>query len=1175
MNTRPFFNKNILELESLFNERNDEPDFIDALHHELQFRNAPRAKELKKKVAQFLESIKLESTQVKASKPIPHSVISLDKLSNAEDAQDEVSLDGANSLLNLEENKPLSILSESHKLRPQLPITNNPDNILSAWTAIEVLSPQSFLKAEELANGDKYRVSRFVDEQWKWEAGGDKGKKDYRLYYQVVLGSVDMKAGMDALLNVYTDTRAERPRVKGEAVLATVMVDKDGRPADEGAIGISSFAWGLPVALQGNLKELARWPEIEQYLIKGMAKTLGIHTSDQQAQPILTGKIIQKAYDWLVNQLGLDSSMLKQPDFAIKTYQYFKDKNPPESLLLNSFFLNDLSRARDLIKTGNVSENLQRYLGMVRPAKRYDLMTNNSALAKAMQPKQFPLASWPANGRHPLVMLQQCAVNLALTDLKKDGILAVNGPPGTGKTTLLRDVVAAVVTERAEVMALYDDPETAFMHAEKVAKNGGFLHLYKIDEKLRGYEMVVASSNNKAVENVSAELPGIAAIADDAPGLRYFKSVSDRLLDRDTWGLIAAVLGNSTNRYAFTSEFWWNKDYGLQKYLLQASGTPVLIPDSSDENESLLRPPHILALENAPVDHADALRRWTLARKNFKQAKIAVERSLSDLQKVYDLQLELIEYKKEVLNLMVEIENLNNILKQLKMSAEALIVEIKQYKNVVDAAQNAFDDSRSIRPGFFSRLFSTSRYKSWKVSHDEKLEILTTTNKLYEKAVLQYKRIEKDVLGYNSKLDHFQLNKRKIETEIEHHLTLIADIKVRYPGTHIDEEFFDKSHRDKHLTAPWLGEAIALQRHRLFETAIALQKAFVDAAAKPIRHNMNMLVDNFCMESLGNAKKDELIPHIWSTLFFLVPVVSTTFASVGRMLVNLKSEDLGWLLIDEAGQALPQAAIGAIMRTKRAVVVGDPLQIPPVVPLSNLLTKAICAQFAIDPVVYNAPEASVQTLADNATSYFASFETGPGSRTVGVPLLVHRRCADPMFTISNAIAYENLMVHAKAKGNSPIRTVLGDSRWVHVAGHSEEKWCKQEGEVVLDILQRIRMANCSPDIYIVTPFVVVQDNMRKLIRDSGILEGWVDDAEAWPRSRIGTVHTVQGREAEAVIFILGASNSEQQGARIWAGGTPNLPNVAITRAKEVLYVVGNKDLWKSAGHFQMLATMLP
>ena len=45
---------------------------------------------------------------------------------------------------------------------------------------------------------------------------------------------------------------------------------------------------------------------------------------------------------------------------------------------------------------------------------------------------------------------------------------------------------------------------------------------------------------------------------------------------------------------------------------------------------------------------------------------------------------------------------------------------------------------------------------------------------------------------------------------------------------------------------------------------------------------------------------------------------------------------------------------------------------------------------------------------------------------------------------------------------------------------------------------------------------------------------------------------------------------DQKGARMWAGMTPNLLNVAITRAKEVIYVVGNKSLWKEAGVFKEL-----
>ncbi|WP_397517413.1 hypothetical protein [Rhizobium ruizarguesonis] len=98
--------------------------------------------------------------------------------------------------------------------------------------------------------------------------------------------------------------------------------------------------------------------------------------------------------------------------------------------------------------------------------------------------------------------------------------------------------------------------------------------------------------------------------------------------------------------------------------------------------------------------------------------------------------------------------------------------------------------------------------------------------------------------------------------------------------------------------------------------------------------------------------------------------------------------------------------------------------------------------------------------------------------------------------------------------------------------------CQAEGDVVVDCLRRLRASGCVPNIYIVTPFVVVQDRLRELLRRDGVLESWVDDPYSWVRERIGTVHTVQGREAEAVIFVLGAPEAAQRGARGWAGGSP-------------------------------------
>ncbi|MES0134403.1 ATP-binding protein [Mesorhizobium sp. M0016] len=1169
MPPRPLIKKGVAELEKLFDRQRDDPDFLKVLIAELSERKVPRAQELKRRAIQAV-GINSRTTPQRRNRSQDQDATATVAVPTPGVATPLPQPDAEEH--SLPEKETIPLVPRLALERP--PITNKAADVLSTWTAMEVLSPPSFRKPEDLTSGDRSRIAPLDKAYLPWENEGERSRPKQKLYYQIILGSVDMEAAISALLQVYTDSRIERPAARGEAVLATIMVDREGRPVEDECVAISSFGWGVPVALAGRLSDLGTWSQVERHLVEELGQKVVAKDKEGRPKP-LTRKAIEAAHRWLVAKIGIDSHFTNAPAFAVRSYQYFKLQDPPEAILLNSFFLEDLARAQALVTDGKATGNFKRYIGTTKPKARRNLMSDSRAIADALEPAKFPLGSWPGNGRHPLSMLQQCAVNLTLHDLKTEGIVAVNGPPGTGKTTLLRDVVAAIVTNRAELLCSFSDPKDALSASgQKLKRGNSFIHRYKLDDKLRGHEIIVASSNNKAVENVSAELPGIGAIAEDATELRYFKTVSDALLARDSWGVIAAVLGNARNRSDFRQTFWWDEDVGFQRYLQQASGNPQLI-EQKTETGTRQRPPRIVTEENAPEDHDEALRRWRTARQRFTKALAQAKTALKDLQEIHDLLIAVAKGHAAIATVDAEIASLQPLLERAAHLAQAAaLLHQKQQSNMERFQHEATEALRS-RPGFIGRLFRTAASREWQAKHGA---LLTSLAEARSKLALL-----KNAANANS-AEHSRLagdveRKRRSHTSLlaaleqnrERHASLVG----HYPGTPISEDFFKRRHADKQKTAPWLDEKGARLRNDVFEAAIALHRAFVDAAAQPIRHNLNALMDGFGTRSLGSEEKDALIPHLWSTLFLLVPVVSTTFASVSRMFPKIGPEEFGWLLVDEAGQALPQAAVGALIRTKRAVIVGDPIQIEPVVVLPDQLTEAMCHQFGIDPLIYCPPGASAQTLADSATEYYGTFETKFGTREVGVPLLVHRRCEEPMFSISNSIAYENLMVQAKTAKTSAIRDVLGPSRWIDVEGPGQEKWCQREGEVLLDMLRQLRQQGIAPDFYIVTPFVVVQDRTRDMLRSSGLLDEWVQNPFTWVYERVGTVHTVQGREAEAAFFVLGAPNAEQRGARAWAGGRPNLLNVAVTRAKEAVYVIGNRTLWKSAGVFQSLDNLMP
>lgn len=943
----------------------------------------------------------------------------------------------------------------------------------------------------------------------------------------------------------------------GQSCVFSIAIDEHGRPLIE-TMMISMAAWAFGI-IEG--KGLAALPSADACDIAGLhspegkyevpRSNSGFPGFDSQLDKLredlawqIESREDARGIDFaefdefvvtVIDRLNLRNLVGVTPFHRVKSVQVrrpdprkpLQPKTPKsEDDFLNSFCIKDLNR---LIagSWGRVGVGFRHFLEPPAGISRIDVRTDRGRAIEVLCPSNSPAGCWPAE--HPLVWSQQVAINAAWQDLQTEGCFAVNGPPGTGKTTLLRDVVAAIVVERAKLLARKG---SALLSSARMLDIGGkSIPYYPLDPSLSGYSIVVASSNNGALDNVSLELPKRDAIHNIWSGaVDAYSDIAGALLGQPAWAMVAGRLGDKEKREFFVKTFWWAKGEeregvaGLRKRLQaikEGSARPAVewaeavsrfnqaIATEQDWRQRLVKLSQLpAALNTLEMQHGDT--EWRLAAAASKHAE-SVQQIAAIRARIADAGV-----------------------RMQRVSARV-------------------DTLRRTKPGVLEWISTFGKaQREWRADLRKAMAEMQSTEGEEIALMDRCHHEELALTELNANLAELSLKSQKLTAALEEMTATVARAEEMLGAAWPD---LAASEPDQERSSPWAYPDWRAARIEVFLAAMNLHHAFIEANAAKMLANIGIAMDVL----LGGIPDPKIRALAFDSLAIACPVISTTFASTPALFGDLGPGSIGWLLIDEAGQAAPPIAAGAIWRAQRVLVVGDPLQLEPVRTLPRAIEVALAACHGNIARHWHPSRTSVQQLADQATRIGTTLKEHDGEIWVGAPLRVHRRCDEPMFTISNTLAYNGMMVHQKTP--SPARWPA--SRWVDVPkAYSLGNWIPAEGDALRTLLHDLIYAQQVPagEIFLTSPF-------RDVVRE---LEG-IGKSFALDYRRVGTVHTTQGKESELVILVLGGGSGK---ARRWASGKPNLLNVAVSRAKTRIYVIGDRADWSTRPHYDVLARIL-
>lgn len=1028
---------------------------------------------------------------------------------------------------------------------------NDHKKLLSCWHKLEHFSPASAPKAAD-------KQVELLKEKPGWKTPLKSTDPNKTIDYIIYLGVFDSSVVNDFVNTYFNNTDKDENFRNSKICFASLKLDEEGRYINE-SFGLSTLPWALGQLVQGNIKSddwenafgvvkarLIEYIELnfKEVITNAANEVVTVSTLVNNDQLLALQGRIELLCQWRV---------IPEKDIYVKRVERFKSKRTKDTKsvadILNSFYIKDLETILSKFDKQSTQTAFQQYLDgcLGKQAKRTDIVKDIDRLKSILTPANYPDGCWPSE--YTLSLMQQVAVNTIFNNLSgsdEEGMYSVNGPPGTGKTTLLRDIIAPIFVKRAKELIKIDHPADGFKKVGSLKVSETYSpFIYEPVKSITHGGIVIASSNNGAVENISKELPLKKEVSKRySTDIAYFKSVAEQCIDSQNWGLISAVLGNKQNRNDLVSSLWFNEDVkDLQKTLKEDK-----LLTTSD---------------------------WNTIKSTFnsKLQEVSLEKQrLTTNKEDYTLYIKTLESLHKTNE---EVVKTASQLSRLKSDLDARRITVS---GLIDAKKNSLNELvivKGSKPNFFSYWFNRNERNIYKKSLINALNRYNQISENLDSESIVLSKLEPDLKSAEILKAKLTGEQADLSGKVSRLTELTQKAKAELKDNYADVEFWDMLESGKsQASCPWYSDKLKTLQSELFVIALQVNEVFILTANGKSSRISTTIAAFFEYLKGGMTVTNQEVKAMWDTFFLVIPVISSTFASIQTMVADLGKEDLPWLFIDEAGQAIPQAAAGSIWRSQRVGVVGDPFQIEPVVTIPKSISDNISNYFDLDSTQVSS-ELSVQSMADRINPLGTYLTINSKQEWIGIPLRVHRRCISPMFDIANDIAYDNTMYNSTSTPKSV--SVSFQTSFIHCTGLATGRhFVQEQADIIKDLLVvEINVNKGLPDVFVITPFSEISNALTSFLHKHlpNEVKKYKDTSKEemgeWLKSHIGTVHTFQGKQAEGVILCLGL-DEKSKGAANWASKKPNLLNVAITRAKYRFIAIGDKDIWYKQAYFNQL-----